>query len=63
TDPIARTATPISTPSNPQALGVAAPYGGWFSTSMNDAPSKYHHADSSGLLLDKNNLPLTTFLH
>ena len=63
TDTIARTATPISTPSKPQALGAAAPYGGWFSTSVNDAPIKYHHADSSGLLLDKNNLPLTTFLH
>ena len=63
TDTIARTATPISTPSKPQALGAAAPYGGWFSTSVNDAPRKYHHADSSDLLLDKNNLPLTSFLH
>jgi len=42
TDTIARTATPISTPSKSQALGAAAPYGGWFSTSVNDAPRKYH---------------------
>jgi hypothetical protein len=63
TDTIARTAPAISTPSKPQVLGATALYRGWFSTSMNDAPSQYHHADSSGLLLDKNNVPLATSLH
>jgi len=56
TDTIARAAAHISTPSKPQALGAAAPNGGWFSTSINDTPIKYHHADSSGLLHDKNNV-------
>ena len=62
-DTIARAAARISTPSKPQALGAAASNGGWFSTSMNDAPSKYHHADSSGLLRDKNNVTHASSLH
>ena len=63
TDIISRVAARISTPSKPQALGAAAPNGGWFSTSVNDAPSKYHHAYSSGLLRDKNNVPQASPFH
>lgn len=62
-DPVPKAPEPISSSSQPQTLGSIASNGGWFSASMNDALSKYHDADRSGLLRDKNNVPLASSLH